>query len=134
MGPKAMSTISIVNRQTPTKFGFGFDFMWREADFLQFLIIHKKQKSQYIDSVSTYKESKDAKILLQFALWGTNIVKIKGKIRNERVWERTQKWFEWFPVLIKHHWDCILSIRQSNLSSHLQDLAKTLYIHGFGFL
>lgn len=36
------STTTFVNRQTPTKSGFGFGFMLREADLLWFLIIHKK--------------------------------------------------------------------------------------------
>jgi len=85
MKPKTTSsTITIVNRQTPTKSGFGFGFMLREADLLWFLIIRKKQKSQCIESASTYKESKKAKGLPHSPSSSTDILKIKGENRNEK--------------------------------------------------
>ena len=42
--------------------------MLLEADLLCFLIVHKKQKSQCIDFISTYKEFKKAKVLPPFIL------------------------------------------------------------------
>lgn len=95
MKPKTTSsTITIFNRQTPTKSGFWFGFMSREADLLWFLIVHKKQKSQRIDPASTYKESTKAKGLPHSPSCSTDILKIKDTNRNEKEWEGTQMWFK----------------------------------------
>lgn len=50
-------TTATIKRQTPTESGFEFGFMLREADLLWFLIIHKKQKSQCIDWLSSHLQS-----------------------------------------------------------------------------
>ena len=68
--------------------------MLLEADLLCFLIVHKKQKSQCIDFISTYKEFKKAKVLPPFILlfhqYLENKKEKKKKTQNEKEWERTQ--------------------------------------------
>lgn len=62
-------------------------------------IIHKRQKSQCIHSTSSQEALEEATVLLQLVLGPTSI-------RNQRMWERTQKWPEWSQILLKHHRDC----------------------------
>lgn len=80
MKPKTTSsTTAIVNSQTPTRSGFGFGFMLKKVDWLWFLIIHKKQKSQHIDSTSTYEESKKSQSSPPFAFLFHQHFENKGK-------------------------------------------------------
>lgn len=94
--PKTMSsTTTVSNRQTPTESGFGFGFMLLEADLLCFLIVHKKQKSQCIDFISTYKEFKKAKALPPFTLlFHQHFEKKKEKKKTHKM-KKNEKGHTW---------------------------------------
>lgn len=63
--------------------------MLLEADLLCFLIVHKKQKSQCIDFISTYKEFKKAKVLPPFILlFHQHLENKKGKKNTHKMKKR----------------------------------------------